>query len=515
MIAFPFAKSKSCKCAYALIQSRDFERAHAWLRERAAAVGQDADYYKCLAKIAALQGDHASAIERYEQSIAASGSGTQRFLVYGDLIRLLYLAERGADAQQLLDRALEDLECVLQRRILPAQALVHLSKFVQCLGLAGLYVEVLSAKWCWNPWQAKLRAARHAVAPHRATFAKLSALQAQHGYHLDALKSGSEPPADAVDVVVFWPMGYLSLVLRDFDGVFAYFETILNYLQQQQVRFTLKNQYVLNRCPQLEGVKVLSWHTCGRVHGVRHLKESPFAGFFYFDRAGYSGWAALATWPDAQVERALAAIPDLEAEAYFQSLVSRFIAARKSKYAQPHLLCAPLPSRYVFIPMQLLDDYVAQLTDWNIFDLIRTMTDLLEGTDVSLVVKRHPKCTHWRVDDFLAKLEGHSRVCVVDAPIHDLMEGSIAVCTVNSGVGAEALLLCKPVFTVSPTDYGFLTHDLRTVRSGAEFVALCERKVDRRRYAQFMTFYCRDYLVDAADPSAITQRIDQWLGAAS
>jgi len=108
-----FAKHRRCRHLYALIQARDFERAHAWLQRRAAEVGQDADYYKCLAKIAALQGDHGGAIERYEQSIAASGCGTQRFLVYGDLIRLLYLAERGADAQQLLDRALEDLERVL------------------------------------------------------------------------------------------------------------------------------------------------------------------------------------------------------------------------------------------------------------------------------------------------------------------------------------------------------------------------------------------------------------------
>jgi len=437
--------------------------------------------------------------------------------VYGDLIRLLYLAERGADAQQLLDRALEDLERVLRRRILPAHSLLHLSKFVQCLGLAGLYVEVLSAKWCWNPWQAKLRAARHTLAPHRVTFAKLSALQAQHGYHLDALKSPAAHASevDSVDVVVFWPMDYLSLVLRDFDGVSAYFETIIGYLQAKQIRFSLRNQYVLNRCPQLDGVKVLSWHTCGSVAGMRHLKESPFAGFFYFDRAGYSGWAALATLSEAQIERVIEVIPDVQAEAYFQALVTRFITARKSKYTQTQVSCVPLPPRYVFIPMQLLDDHVAQLTDWDIFDLIRTVLQLLDGTDVSLVVKRHPKCMHWRVDAFLAELAAHSRVLLVDAPIHDLIEGSIAVCTINSGVGAEALLLCKPVFTASPTDYAFLTHDLRAVQSGAEFMVLCEGEVNRRQYAKFMTYYCRDYLVDAANPAVIKQRVDQWLDAAS
>ena len=508
------AKRQQTRRVYAWIQARDFERAHAGLREREAEVGQDADYYKSLAKIAALQEDYAGAIELYEQSIAASGSGTKRFLVYGDLIRLLYLAERESEALRFIDRALEDLERVRRQRLLPAHSLVHLSMFVLRLGLAELYVDLLTAKWCWNPWLPKLKAARQTLAKHQRAFEALSALQAHQGYTLDTLKSPAGQREDPVEVVVFWPMGYLSLVLRDFEGVSAYFDTIIGYLLAKQIRFSLRNQYVLNRCPQLSGVKVLSWHTCGGVTGLRHLKESPFPGFFYFDRAGYSGWAALATLPDAQIEAEIAAIPDLEAEAYFQSLVSRFITARKSKYTQTEVGCVPLPPRYVFIPMQLLDDHVTQLTDWDIFDLIRTVLQLLEGTDVSLVVKRHPKCMHWRVDAFLAEMAAHPRVLLVDAPIHDLIESSIAVCTVNSGVGAEALLMCKPVFTASPTDYGFLAHDIRSVKSSTEFITLTEVEVDRVKYAKFMTYYCRDYLVDGTDPVAIEQRVAQWLDAA-
>ena len=104
---------------------------------------------------------------------------------------------------------------------------------------------------------------------------------------------------------------------------------------------------------------------------------------------------------------------------------------------------------------------------------------------------------------------------IVDAPIHDLMESSIAVCTVNSGVGAEALLSSKPVFTVSPTDYDFLAHDLRKISSSSEFMAIAEAEVDRVRYTKFMTFYCRDYLVDAFDPKEIKLRIDDWLNSPS
>lgn len=507
-------KRKDTRRVYALIQSRDFERANEELRVREDDIGRDTDYYKCCAKIAALQEKYECALELYEASIVASGSGTQRFLVYTDVIRLLYLADRESDAQQFIDRALGDFERVMRRRILTAHSLVHLSKFVLRLGLAALYVEVLSAKWCWNPWQAKLKAARQTLAMHQATFAKLSALQTHYGYCLDSLNSPALQSADSVDVVVFWPMGYLSLLLRDFTGLSVYFDTILRYLEEKKIRFKLKNQYVLNRCPQLDSVKVLSWHTSGLAAGVRHLKESPFPGFFYFDRAGYSGWAALATLSDAQIESAMDAIPSMQAEAYFQALRARFITTGKTKYEQTRGPCESMPNRYIFVPMQLLDDHVTHLTDWDIFDLIRFVLGFLEGSDVSLVLKRHPKCTHWRVDAFLAEIESHSRVLVVDAPIHDLIERSIAVCTVNSGVGAEALLSCKPVFTASPTDYGFLTHDLRRVCTTAEFMALVDAQVDRMAYAKFMTFYCRDYLVDASDPEVIKQRVDDWLDAA-
>ena len=499
---------------YALIQARDFEQAHEELGAHAADGGRDGDYYKCCAKIAALEENYEYAIELYEQSIHAGGSGTQRFLVYADVIRLLYLAGRESDAQQFIDSALEDLVRVVRRPVFTAQSLVNLSKFVIRLGLAELYVEILTTKWCWNPWQKKLKVAKQALSKHRETFTKLSALQANRGYTLGSLKSPSALRVGSVDVVVYWPMGYLSLLLRDFEGVYDLFNSILCYLEQKNVRFVLKNQYLLNRCPDLDGLKVLSWHTCGCVAGVRHLKESPFSGFFYFDRTGYSGWAAITALTDEQINATLTKISDLEAEDYFQALVTRFITARKSKYDQVGQVCVPLPIRYVFIPMQLLDDHVTKLTDWDIFHLISEVLRLLEGTDVSLVVKRHPKCSHWRVDALLAEMAAHPRVLLVDAPIHDLIESSSAVCTVNSGVGAEALLMCKPVFTASLTDYGFLAHDIRSVQSSPEFIALTEVEVDRVKYAKFMTYYCRDYLVDGADPVAIEQHVDLWLNAA-
>lgn len=508
------AKPSHTREIYALIQARDFERAQALIIQRSVDAGHDADYYKSLAKIAALQEDYAYALNLYEKSIAASGSGTQRFLVYGDVIRLLYLTGREADAQRFVDSAIEDLMRVMRRPILTAHSIVHLSMFALRLGVAGVYIDLLTAQWCWNPWQAKLKLARQALASHRDTLEELRVLQANEEYCLTSLKSPVAEQYDSVTAVVFLPMNYLSLLLRDFEGTYDYYNTILSHLEQKKVRFVLKNQYALNLCPERSPSKVLSWHTYGRVEGVRHLKESPFPGFFYFDQTGYSGWSEIAAMSCEQIEKRLSGIPNSEAEAYSEALVERFIRAGKSKYDQSKPSSGNLPRRYVFIPMQLLDDHVTKLTDWDIFRLIQSVLDWLHGTEVSLVLKRHPKCLHWRVDAFLTEMVANPDVLLVDAPIHELIQGALAVCTVNSGVGAEALLMGKSVFTASPTDYGFLSHDVRYVRSAAEFMTLIEAEVDHLQYAKFMTFYCRDYLVDASDPEVIKQRVDDWLDAA-
>ena len=476
---------------FTLIRARDFDRAQKCLRTRSGDAANDSNYYRCLAKIAELQSDYTSAIDLYKKSVDSVDSGTRRFLVYGDLVGLLYLTGQTSTAQLFLDRAIGELEQQLQRSIISAHSLVHLSKFALRLGLAECYMTVLNTKCCWNPWHRKLKVARKNLAKSLPTLVKLSAFQANYGHSLDSFKSPNVELSDQVDVVVFLPKNYLVLLLRNSVGLAEYYETIIEYLEENKIRFNFKNQFVLNYCPQLVGVKVLSWHTCGIASGLRHLKESPFSGFFYFDRAGYSGWAELATQTDEQIKQAVDAVPIEQAEIYFQSLVERFITARKSKYDQT-ITSQSLPDRYVFIPMQLLDDHVTKLTDWDIFDLIRLVMRLLEGTNVSLVLKRHPKCTHWLVDTFLTEVESHPLVLIVDAQIHDLIESSIAVCTVNSGVGAEALLSSKQVFTVSPTDYDFLAHDLRNISSNSEFMAMAEAEVDRVKYAKFMTFYCRD-----------------------
>jgi tetratricopeptide (TPR) repeat protein len=506
-----FHKYKFPKEIYTYIHARNFETALELLEVSASQHGQGYDYYKCLAKIATLREDYREAIDLYGRAINDTRAGNARFLVYGDLMRVLLLAGEGHEAATLLRRAVDDLEHVLKKTVLSAQSIIHLSKFVMRLGLAGAYMDLIVRQSCWNPWDKKLRAARGDLMRRQERCCALQVLQGNVGYSLGTFKLGSDPAHENAEVVVYWPTGYLSLVLRDFEGIFEYYRAILAFLQNEGIHFRVEAQFLHNHCPEVTGMKVLSWHTYGVVSGGRHLKEAPLPGFFYFDQAGYSGWSEIAGYSRQEMELKINAIEVAEAEDYFQGLIGRFITTGKSKYLQSSESLPQLPDRYIFIPLQLLDDHVTRLTDWDMMRFVRHVMGLLRQTDIAIVLKRHPKCRNYRVDAFLEALKEEPAVYILDASIHGLIEHSLAVCTINSGVGVEALLFGKRVFTASPSDYSFLARDIRGIEEGADFIAQIEETTDRIQYAQFMTFYCRDYLVDAFDQKSIELHMREWL----
>ena len=51
-------------------------------------------------------------------------------------------------------------------------------------------------------------------------------------------------------------------------------------------------------------------------------------------------------------------------------------------------------------------------------------------------------------------------ILISDASIHQLIEPALAVFTVNSGVGSEALLHLKPVYLFGRADYRHVCHEI-------------------------------------------------------
>ena len=252
-----------------------------------------------------------------------------------------------------------------------------------------------------------------------------------------------------------------------------------------------------------------TWHT---IHtGLErqiHLKIGSLPAYIVVDRQGYSGWASIAHMP---LERIIENVDLGEARRTFDELRAAIVDRGLSKYTQT---VEELPDlgRYIFLPMQVLDDAVAKLSYIDCLQLLHLLADWGKSRDLKIVVKRHPKCRSPEVARALELLEGVGQIVVSGGAVHDLVRGADCVVTVNSGVGAESLLQLKPVITTGGADYGAATCQVRTP---AELEAALETfgqpYLADDDIKRFMWFYARRYQVAGDRPDDMTARIGELL----
>lgn len=162
-----------------------------------------------------------------------------------------------------------------------------------------------------------------------------------------------------------------------------------------------------------------------------------------------------------------------------------------------------LPSSYIFIPFQVIEDSNIYLhSPW-----IKDMRDLYEKItmlsndfpDTFFVIKPHPACPE-KYDDLFAlseQTEGRVRF-VFDLPTTCLVEHSEAVLTVNSTVGMEALMARKKVIVLGQAIYGVegivkLAHSLQDLEN--IFKSLELWYLDESLINQYLCYLKNDYAV--------------------
>lgn len=195
-----------------------------------------------------------------------------------------------------------------------------------------------------------------------------------------------------------------------------------------------------------------SYHTISHGNLGLHVKETDRPSLFSFDSRGYAGWS---DFSDISLEKVRSADVDQpEAEAFFDDEKRRVIGGNLSKYRQAAVSDNDdLPENFVFVALQLIGDAVSQLAYLSLFEMVEEVVRTAEKKGLSVVIKRHPLCTTPEVSRFLSKLVAEKRVIQVYSSIHAIIPKALAVCVVNSGVGAEALLHEKPVYVFGRADY--------------------------------------------------------------
>lgn len=261
------------------------------------------------------------------------------------------------------------------------------------------------------------------------------------------------------------------------------------------------------------GRPAFTWHTidAGR-EGQFHLKIGTLFGHFIVDSKGYSGWSSIA---DGELHELVSDVDQDAADAHWRKLHADLVEGAVSKYSQS---VEPPPTgidEYVFLPMQVADDTVAKLADIDTSALLGAMVLWARKSGTPVVVKRHPMCKSPEVAELIGQAERAGHIRVSNANIHQLIAGASCVVTVNSGVGAEALVQLKPVVTTGRSDYAPATHRVGTI---GELHALLDEKpglpADEGTIRKFLWYYTNRYSVPSSDAPALRSRLHELLAGA-
>jgi hypothetical protein len=250
----------------------------------------------------------------------------------------------------------------------------------------------------------------------------------------------------------------------------------------------------------------LSYHTTGREPGLQHFKEADLPGYFSLDPAGYAGWASISECSTADLD--LEAVSQREADLFTADHHATVVMANGSKYQQAERgLQQPLPTRYVFLALQVATDRVQQLARVPMLAMIDIVARRFAGTPMKVLVKRHPKCRDMLVAAKLDELAKAGQIDLRTESIHDLIPGAEAVITTNSGVGSEALAYIKPVYLFGLADYAAATHRVEGAADFYEKTEKIELPIPAETIRRFLYFYRTDFLVDWRNPSRLAEAV--------
>lgn len=261
---------------------------------------------------------------------------------------------------------------------------------------------------------------------------------------------------------------------------------------------------------QARGQLVVSFHSHGPEGNVLRLKEAYWPPFYTVDTKGYSGFSSLAEGAE-DLAAAVRAIPRDTARQFVAELREAAIKSNTSKYAQPGGNAGALPNGYYFLPLQTVEDPVAQLAWLHQIEVAARVARIAADQGRSVVVKRHPLCRSDAVAADLADLaRAMPNVVLSEASIHPLIRNADVVVGCNSGVLFEALIHGRPVVSYGASDFVVATRPVHRLDELEQALSQA-RGQDMDFAARFVTWFLKVHCVHAADVKAIRGRIAEAL----
>lgn len=252
---------------------------------------------------------------------------------------------------------------------------------------------------------------------------------------------------------------------------------------------------------------VLSFHTAGELPGFVHFRKADLPDYLIIDKGGYSGWSTMSGRTLSSMD-----LPPLEeAEAICDRLYKEVVVGHVSNYAQvaTNPAAAPLPKRYVFVPMQgpLID--APGLVRFGPKAMLQLVVERFRGTDIAVVVKMHPKVTSPNLIIWLIGQADSGSIIIREDSIHTLAAGAEAIMTINSRVGSEVMIHKKPIYAFGASDYDSVVHRIMTRAQFRELTTPIRPAVSDSDLLRFIAYYRTTYLVNRAEPGRLDQALKE------
>lgn len=271
-----------------------------------------------------------------------------------------------------------------------------------------------------------------------------------------------------------------------------------------KTRPVAKDQSLKPREPK-DNRLLFSYHTAGEGDQIWRIKESYIPPFFSWDRLGFSGWSTLARSKD--IFNLCDEIDLSYANSFAEKLKERVRRERITKYRQSGDVNLPTERPFVLFAMQVPGDLVMTHGRLNQLALLQALIQVAEDEKAELVIKRHPLCSCEKTTRALAEAEKSPYVKLSSAHIHDLIHAAQSVVVTNSGVGMEAVLQNKPVYTVGTSDYRWATHEVGLVEQLTTAFKGPAPRLNRDQLNRFITLYFGAHCIEASNPRSIEGNI--------
>lgn len=258
---------------------------------------------------------------------------------------------------------------------------------------------------------------------------------------------------------------------------------------------------------------LISFHSFDNPKGVFSYKESPINGLFSLDEKGYGGWADICL-NYHKYEKKICSISEELSDEILRKFQNQLLNG-DSKHPQVHTN-DKLPKEYIFFPLQVRNDSVADLSNIEILDVLKTVSGLAKKHKKHIVIKTHPFCNSEALKS-LTSFEASNNPYFHLSSTHviTLIEKSTRVLACNSGVSLEALILEKDVYCFGKSEWYEITNKIVSLDDLEQVFLSPEKQGLSLFQKQYLAFLLDEYWIQFNDIGKVKDKIKLFLDSIS